>query len=105
MLYRVCFITDTELETGFRLGGAEVYGVRDQKELLQTFRLLVADEKVGLIAVQENFFPELKKSFQKELRSGWPLVIPFPSAAIQEEKRDHVAEMIKEAIGYYVKLR
>jgi len=105
LLYRVCFITDTELDTGFLLGGAEVYRVKGQKELLETFRSLISEKKIGLIAVQEDFFPELKKNFPKELKSGWPLIIPFPSAKVQEKKRDHIAEMIKEAIGYYVKLR
>ena len=105
MLYKVCFLTDTELDTGFLLGGAQVYRVKDKNELVETFHALISDKKIGLIAVQEDFFPELKKHFQKELKSGWPLIIPFPSLKVQERKRDHVAEMIKEAIGYYVKLR
>jgi vacuolar-type H+-ATPase subunit F/Vma7 len=105
LLYKVCFITDFELETGFRFGGGEVYRIKEQEELLGTFRKLLDDQKVGLIAVQEDFFPEIKKSCQKELKRGWPLVIPFPSASKPEKERDHVAEMIKEAIGYYVKLR
>jgi vacuolar-type H+-ATPase subunit F/Vma7 len=104
-LYKVCFITDSELETGFRLGGGEVFSVKDKSELLDIFRKVLSDEKVGLIGIQEDFFPEIKRSFAKELKDGWPLVIPFPSASLKEGKKDHIAEMIKEAIGYYVKLR
>lgn len=98
-------MTDHELETGFRLGGGEVFVVKDNHELIEVFRKLLSDEKIGLIGIQEDFFSVIKKSFQKELKDGWPLVIPFPSPALAEGKKDHVAEMIKEAIGYYVKLR
>jgi vacuolar-type H+-ATPase subunit F/Vma7 len=93
------------LDTGFRLGGGEVFSVRSKDQLFETFRRLIADEKVGLIGIQEDFFSEIKRSFAKELKEGWPLVISFPSEIFEGKKRDHVAELIKEAIGYYVKLR
>lgn len=106
MFYRVCFLTDQDISTGFRLGGADVVAVKNEEDCLRAFQELLQDSRIGLIVIQENFLPSIEREYSRKLKQrDWPLIISYPSPRPIGEEKDHIAEMVKEAIGYYVKLR
>jgi V/A-type H+-transporting ATPase subunit F len=104
-LYRVCLLADQDLASGFRLAGVGVRVVQTPKQVVDALHELMQDPQVGLVAVQEDFYPWILDTLERDLKGrDLPLVIPFPRPQA-EKGRDHIAEMVREAIGYYVKLR
>jgi len=102
---RICFLADQDLGDGFGLGGVEVLTTNHIEEAFKTIRKLLQTKEFGLIAVPEDWLAGIEKEFQREWQGReWPLLIPYPSAKGPAAK-DHIAEMVKQAIGYYVKLR
>jgi len=104
-LFRVSLLTDRDLASGFRLAGVEVYSAQNRAEVEAAFRMMLENPQIGLIGVQEDYLPWIEEAFEHRLKGmDLPVVIPFPRPCAVKGA-DHIAEMVKEAIGYYVKLR
>ncbi len=79
---------------------------RNEEECLKAFSELLSDSRIGLIVIQENFLQLIEREYSRKIKQrDWPLIISYPSPRQIGEEQDHIAEMVKEAIGYYVKLR
>lgn len=104
-MFRVSLLTDRDLASGFRLAGVDVHSAQGRAEVEAAFRTMLEDPQIGLIGVQEDYLPWIEEAFEHQLKGrDLPVVIPFPSPRTVKGT-DHIAEMVKEAIGYYVKLR
>jgi V/A-type H+-transporting ATPase subunit F len=92
---------------GFRLAGAAVEEVPPGAEAA-AFRRLLADPRVGVLAVEEELLRAAPERLLRRARErGLPVVLPFalPRRWGEEGRgRAYVAAIIRRAIGYAVKL-
>lgn len=92
---------------GFRLAGATVEVVPVGAEV-STFRRLIADERTGVLAVEEDLLGAVPPHVLRRVRErGVPVILPFalPRSLGEEGRgRAYVAALIRRAIGYGVKL-
>jgi V/A-type H+-transporting ATPase subunit F len=92
---------------GFRLAGASVEEVPPGAEA-QVFRRLLADARVGVLAVEEELLAAVPaRTLGRARESGLPVVLPFALPRTWGEEgrgRAYVAALIRRAVGYAVKL-
>jgi len=101
--YRIVVITDPETATGFRLAAREA---ADAKAALEHLRALVSVD-YGLLAVNEDLLQGTEDEVARLMRDrDIPIIIPFPAPKAQlESGEDYIARLVKEHIGFFVKLR
>ncbi len=108
MKRRVVALARPSLAAGLGLSGVPTETVEGERATLR-FRELVADERVGILLVDEALFDALPDELRAATsRRPLPLVIPIPtphagSAAARAEEA--VIELLRQAIGYRVRLR
>ena len=105
-MYRMAVITDPETATGFRLAGVEVREAATPQEALEHLRQLAALD-YGLAAVNEALLEGLDEDLARLMRGReMPIVVPFPAPQAElESGEDYISRLVKEHIGFYVKLR
>ncbi|MER3455969.1 MAG: V-type ATP synthase subunit F [candidate division GAL15 bacterium] len=106
MAYRVAVVTDSESATGFRLAGADVFEAEDPRAAVGVLRELVQRD-YGLVAVNEALLEGVQEEVARVLRGrDLPVLVPFPAPRAKlESGEDYIARLVKEHIGFYVKLR
>jgi len=104
--YRMAVITDPETATGFRLAGVEVREAPTPQAALEHLRMLLTLD-YGLVAVNEDLLQGTEEERARLLRDrDLPIVVPFPAPRAQREADEaYIARLVKEHIGFYVKLR
>jgi len=108
MSHRVGVVGGPALSLGFRLAGLRprVAEHRDQARALLTDML--EDRKWGVILVQENLMPDLESLSRHRADSGLPVLVPVPAPSRERqpgEAEAYVAELLRRAVGYRVRLR
>ncbi len=108
MSHRVGVVSDPSVTLGFRLSGIRPH-VADSREVAG--RLL--DEMVreggwGVILVQEDLMPRAFGTSRRHSTTGLPIVVPFPAPRRERqvgEAEAYVTELLRQAVGYRVRLR
>ena len=105
-MFRLGIITDPESATGFRLAGVEVREADTPAGALEHLRQLVTLD-YGLVAVNEDLLEGTADERARLLRGrDMPIIVPFPAPKAEIESGEaYVARLVKEHIGFYVKLR
>lgn len=105
-MYRMAVVTDHETATGFRLAGVEVHEADSAAAALEHLRTLISLD-YGLIAVNEDLLTGAEDDLARVMRDrDTPIIVPFPAPKAQlESGEDYIARLVKEHIGFYVKLR
>ncbi|OFX30481.1 MAG: hypothetical protein A2Z07_08790 [Armatimonadetes bacterium RBG_16_67_12] len=105
-MYRLGIITDSESATGFRLAGADVREAATPQEALEHLRSFVTLD-YGLVAINEALLEGTGEERTRMLRDrDLPIIVPFPATqAVIESGEVYIARLVKEHIGFYVKLR
>ena len=105
-MYKFGVITDHETATGFRLAGADVREAANPQEALAHLREFVA-ANYGLVAVNEALLEGTAEERARLLRGlDLPIIVPFPAPTAEIESGEaYVQRLVKEHIGFYVKLR
>ena len=105
-MFRTAIITDPETATGFRLAGVEVREADSSQATLEHLRTLVTLD-YGLIAVNEDLLHGTEEALKRLMRDReLPIIVPFPAPRPQlESGEEYIARLVKEHIGFYVKLR
>ena len=106
MAYRMAVITDPETATGFRLAGVEVREASTPAQALEHLRTVLSLD-YGLVAVNEALLEGTEEERGRLLRGrDLPIVVPFPAPKAELETGEaYIARLVKEHIGFYVKLR
>lgn len=99
-------ITDPETATGFRLAGVEVREAASPEAALEQLRTLLPLD-YGLLAVNEDLLAGTEEERSRLMRGQeLPIIVPFPAPKAQLESGEaYIARLVKEHIGFYVKLR
>lgn len=105
-MYRTAIVTDSETATGFRLAGIEVREADSPQAALEHLRALVTLD-YGLVAVNEELLRGLDEELGRLMRDrDLPILVPFPGPKEKlESGEDYIARLVKEHIGFFVKLR
>ena len=109
MGYGVRVVCRPEVAAGFALAGLSTVEVGTPEEGADRILLLLSQPEIGVILVEDRFYEALAGDVQKELgRRPLPMVVPFSGPAWGEQAvsaETHIVEMLRQAIGYRVRLR
>lgn len=99
-------VTDPETATGFRLAGVEVREADSPAGALEVIKALL-DLDYGLVVVNEDLLGGIETDLERVMRGrDLPVLVPIPAAKAKlESGEDYIARLVKEHIGYYVKLK
>ena len=106
---KLAVITDSELATGFRLAGVEVFSPGDAVEATQLLKSFFETREYGLVAVSEDYLKDPDRELARLLeKEPLPVVVPFPATRLKIDRADgeaYLSELVKSCIGYYVKVK
>ncbi len=109
MRYKVQVIGRPHTASGFALAGfAAVEAATPAEGAARTLEA-AADPTVGVLLVEETIYSALPEPARQALgRRPLPMVIPFPGPAWlpgREAAEAYLVEILRQAIGYRVRLR
>jgi vacuolar-type H+-ATPase subunit F/Vma7 len=97
-----------ELAAGFELAGLPVHEASSAEQAAERLRALLSQEEIGVLLVDERLHRQLSEELRRELaRRALPMIVPFPGPS-WAERRDpdaYVLELLRQAIGYRVRLK
>jgi vacuolar-type H+-ATPase subunit F/Vma7 len=109
MGYGVRVVCRPEVAAGFALAGLPTVEAGSPQEGAGKIISLTDQPEIGVILVEDTFYEALSDDIQKELgRRTLPMVVPFPGPAwgeTAEGAEAHIVEILRQAIGYRVRLR
>lgn len=109
MGYGVRVVCRPEVAAGFALAGLSTVEAGTPEDGAGRTLALVSQPEIGVILVEDRFYEALTDDVQKEVgRRILPMVVPF-SGPVWGEKAEsaesHIVEILRQAIGYRVRLR
>jgi len=96
------------LAAGFALAGLVADVVEQDEPAEPILSALAQQSDAGVILVEEEIFDALAPDVRARLeRSAVPVLVPFPgpSWVARPSAEERVVELLRQAIGYRVKLR
>ncbi len=105
-MYKLGIIADPESATGFRLAGAEVREATSPQAALEHLRHFVQHD-YGLVAITDSLLVGTEDERFRLMRGrDLPIILPIPAPQAEIESGEaYIARLVKEHIGFYVKLR
>lgn len=98
-----------EVAAGFRLAGVPTVEVEGRHEVAVVLEQLVGRPDLGVILIEEEMYQRLPADRRRRLgKQPLPLIVPFPGPAWVERPtaaEQYIVELLRQAIGYRVKLR
>ncbi|HEU5169274.1 MAG TPA: V-type ATP synthase subunit F [Gemmatimonadales bacterium] len=108
MSYAIRVLCHPAVAAGFRLAGLAPVEAADAAEGARRLAAMLAERDAGVILVEDDFHAALPDSMRRGLaRRVLPMVVPFPGpawAAPAAGPEAFVAELLRQAIGYRVRL-
>jgi len=108
MSLRVGLVADPSVCAGFRLAGLETRPVSSREEGLAALEEMGTGAEWGVVLVQEEVMPDAVPRGLRRSRTGIPVIVPFPGPAregLPGEAEAYVTELLRQAVGYRVRLR
>lgn len=109
MTYTVRVVCGPAVAAGFGLAGLDTSSVATADEAEQSVRELMDRPDVGVILLEERLHGTLSAEIRRQLsRRPLPIVVPFPGpswAPRPEGPDSYIIELLRQAIGYRVRLR
>lgn len=109
MKHSVCIVCRPEVGVGFGLAGLSRIDAQDAAEATARMLGLLKSPQVGVVLIQEEYYAALPEEMKRELgRRPLPMVVPFPGPTwdgVREGPETHIVEILRQAIGYRVRLR
>jgi vacuolar-type H+-ATPase subunit F/Vma7 len=108
MSYGVRVLCRPAVAAGFRLAGVTPTEAADPADGARLLRVLLDDPAQGVILVEDEIYAAIPDTTRREIsRRPLPMVVPIPSptwARPAEGPEAFIAELLRQAIGYRVKL-
>ncbi len=108
MRHQVAVIAEPFLGLGFRLAGLRHVVAESETAAARRLEEMLSDPRWGVVLVQENLVPEVPPAPRSGGGSGLPIVVHVPAPAAHRppgEAEAYVAELLRRAVGYRVRLR
>lgn len=94
---------------GFAAAGLRPVTLDPVPAAFDRLRALVADRDVGVLLIEESIYDALPDDLRRRLaREPLPLAVPFPGpvwAPEPEAAEAYIVELLRQVIGYRVRLR
>lgn len=107
-MYSVTAIIPKGEGMGFGLAGLRVIEVHGAKEGLELLEQEMADERNGVILIDETFIETLSLRMRKKVdESTVPLIVGIPIITKWElihDRKEIIEHIIRRAVGYRIKL-
>jgi vacuolar-type H+-ATPase subunit F/Vma7 len=106
--HRVAVVGDPHVTLGFRLAGVRPHVVDSKEAAGGLLAAMVRESAWGVILVQEDFMPDAAPLSAPRPGGGLPILVPFPGPTRERppgEAEAYVAELLRQAVGYRVRLR
>jgi vacuolar-type H+-ATPase subunit F/Vma7 len=98
-----------EIAAGFSLGGLPTVEAATPTEGTHQVEGLMDDPQVGVVLVENALYDAFPEELRRRIgRRPLPMVVPFPGpawAARPEEAEAYIVELLRQVIGYRVRLR
>lgn len=97
-----------EVAAGFALAGIPTVTAPTAPAATDRMRELLDRPAVGLVLIEEGFHRQLPEDLKRQLaRRPLPMVVPFPGTAwsAAEAAESYIVELLRQVIGYRVRLR
>ena len=107
---KIAVLTDPESASGYRLGGLEVAVAHDPAEAREVLARLIQSEAYALIIVNMTLLPDPHQAVKRELRGrDLPVLLAAPcqpaaGAVAGEDAKSYMRKLIRETMGYEIKL-
>ena len=109
MPYALRVICEPDVAPGFGLAGLSTIQAASPEAGIAAVRDALASPELGIALVQESFYNALPDEVRRQLaRRPLPVVVPFPGPAWAErpaEAEAYIVELLRQVIGYRVRLR
>ena len=108
MRERVRVVCRPAVAAGFRLAGIEPDEVQDPADGARRTLSLLDEPRTGVLLVEDDCYEALPEPARRRLaRRSLPLVVPFPAPTWTRPATGpeaFIAELLRQAIGYRVRL-
>jgi vacuolar-type H+-ATPase subunit F/Vma7 len=108
MSHSVQVLCRPEVAAGFGLAGLRPLEAFDTDDGIARLRELLRDPTAGIVLVEDAFYEALPDDLRLELgRRPLPMVVPFPGPQWEErrEAEAYIIELLRQVIGYRVRLK
>ena len=109
MAHTVRVMSPPAVGAGFALAGLAPLDVADPEEGAARLRQLLSDAATGVVLLEDRLYDALPDELRRDLgRQPLPLVVPFPGPAWlarEEAAEAYIVELLRQVIGYRVRLR
>jgi len=109
MSHDVRLLARPEVAAGFRLAGLRVDEFPDASHGVARLRELLHDPAAGVVLLEEPLYDAVPDDLRAELgRRPLPMVVPFPAPqweAPRTPAEAYIVELLRQVIGYRVRLR
>ncbi len=109
MSHRVRVVSRPDVSAGFGLAGLRAIEATAAPEAGQRLRELRDDPAVGVILVEHTLYDGLPDDVRRVFgRRPLPMVVPFPGPAWAERPEgaeEYIVELLRQVVGYRVRLR
>jgi vacuolar-type H+-ATPase subunit F/Vma7 len=107
--YGVRVLCRPEIAAGFALAGLRPVEAATAREGGKQLRDLLAQSDIGVVLMEEAFYDALPEDLRRQVgRRPLPMVVPFPEPAWApqgEEAETYIVELLRQVIGYRVRLK
>ena len=94
---------------GFALAGLRPVEAGSVEQVRERLQELMAAPDVGVVLMEQGFYDHLPEELRRQLgRRALPMVVPFPEPAWAggvEQAETYIVELLRQVIGYRVRLK
>ena len=108
MSHSVQVVCRPEVAAGFGLAGLRPLEALDAADGVARVRELLRDPAAGVVLVEESLYEAFPEDLRIELgRRPLPMVVPFPGPQweARREAEAYIVELLRQVIGYRVRLK
>ena len=108
MKVRLRVLAERGTAAGFALAGIPTVETASPAEGVERLAGLLEDPTIGVVLLEESMHQAVPEELKRRLaRLPLPIVVPFPAPAWQEGPvvDQYIVELLRQVIGYRVRLR
>ena len=109
MSHSVLALCRPEVAAGFRLAGLTVLEATGSADTTDRLREMKVRPDLGVILIEDTLYQRLPEELQREFgRRPLPMLVPFPGPqweARPESAEAYIVELLRQVVGYRVRLR
>lgn len=108
MQYAVGVLCSPAVAAGFRLAGLTPIEAPDPADGARRFRECLGARQLGVLLIEDRIYNRLSETDRRShARRALPMIVPFPGPAWAPHEAGPealIAELLRQAIGYRVRL-